>query len=135
VITEDSVPSASDTANPWIRLFRQIHDRYEPQQPFDNPTVFGMAVAFTFTEALRAAGPHPTRQSIVAAVNRGAVNFGGPGLAPLEYSLFNHAGYAGDQIGTVQNGSIVLSGPVFITHEAGPILAVPASRTAPPPHF
>jgi ABC-type branched-subunit amino acid transport system substrate-binding protein len=135
VITEDFLPSASDTTNPWITLFRRIHDTYQPQAPFDNPTVFGMAVAFTFTEALKAAGPHPTRQSIVAAVNRGAVNLGGPGLAPLDYSPFNHAGYAGEQIGTVRNGGIVLSGPVFITHETGPIVAVPVSRTTPPPHL
>jgi ABC-type branched-subunit amino acid transport system substrate-binding protein len=132
LLTEDFLPSASDTTNPWIQLFRQIHDTYEPQTPFDNPTVFGMAAAFTFTRALEAAGPDPTRASIVAAVNRGAVNFGGPGLAPLDYSPFNHAGYAGDQIGTVNNGGTVLSGPVFFTHETGPIISLPPATTRPP---
>jgi ABC-type branched-subunit amino acid transport system substrate-binding protein len=135
LITLDFLPSASDVDNPWIALFRQIHDTYEPQVPFDNPSVFGMAVAYTFTKALRAAGPNPTRQSIVAAINRGAVNLGGPGLAPLDYSPLNHAGYAGEQIGTVRNGGLVLTGPVFFTHDTGPIITVPASRTRPPQHF
>jgi ABC-type branched-subunit amino acid transport system substrate-binding protein len=115
LITQDFLPSAADTANRFIALFRQVHDAVEPQAPFDNLTVYGMAAAYTFTQALWAAGPHPTRRSVVAAVNRGAVNIGGPGLAPLEYSRFNHAGYAGERIGTVHNGAIVLSGPVFAT--------------------
>jgi ABC-type branched-subunit amino acid transport system substrate-binding protein len=132
LLTESFLPSASDTGNRWIQLVRQIHDTYEPQTPFDNPTVFGMAAAFTFTLALEAAGPHPTRASIVAAVNRGVVNFGGPGLAPLDYSFVNHAGYVGDQIGTIDNGSMVLSGPVFFTHETGPIIALPPVTTRPP---
>jgi ABC-type branched-subunit amino acid transport system substrate-binding protein len=132
LITQDYLPSASDTANPWIALFRHVHDAYEPQAPFDNMTVFGMAAAFTFTRALRAAGPHPTRQSIVAAVNLGEVNIGGPGLAPFDYSLLNHAGYGGEQIGTVGNGGIVLAGPVFFTHDTGPIITLPPSMTVPP---
>jgi ABC-type branched-subunit amino acid transport system substrate-binding protein len=125
LITQDFLPSATDMTNPWIRLFRRIHDAYELQAPFDNLTVYGMAAAVTFTRALRAAGPHPTRQSIVAAVNAGAVNHGGPGLAPLDYSPFNHAGYDGERIGTVREGGFVLSGPVFIAHDTGPIVARP----------
>jgi ABC-type branched-subunit amino acid transport system substrate-binding protein len=125
LLTLDFLPASADPDNPWIAWFRQIHDTYEPQVPFDNPTVFGMATAFTFTRALLAAGPNPTRPSIVAAINRGAVNFGGPGLAPLEYSAINHAGYAGERVGTVRNGALVLSGPVFITHDRGPIISLP----------
>jgi hypothetical protein len=135
VLTEDFLPSAADATNPWIKLFRQIHDTYEPQQPFDNPTVFGMTVAFDFTEALRAAGPNPTRESIVAAVNRGALNVGGPGLVPLDFSFVNHGGYAGERVGTVSDGAIVLAGPVFLVHDTGPILVVPANRARPPRHF
>jgi hypothetical protein len=132
LITQDYLPSAADAANPWIALFRHVHDIYEPTAPFDNMTVYGMAAAFTFTRALRAAGPHPTRQSILAAVNLGGVNSGGPGLAPFDYSLVNHAGYAGEQIGTVEDGGIVLTGPVFFTHDTGPIIALPPTTTTPP---
>jgi branched-chain amino acid transport system substrate-binding protein len=134
LMTEDDLPSATDTTNPWITLFRQIHDTYEPQQPFDNMTVFGMAAAYTFTRAIQAAGPNPTRRSLVAAVDFGAVNFGGPGLAPLDYSPFSHAGYGGEQLGTVENGGIVLGGPVYFTHDTGPIIALPPATPLPPPH-
>jgi ABC-type branched-subunit amino acid transport system substrate-binding protein len=135
LITQDYLPSASDAANPWIQLFRHIHDTYESQAPFDNMTIYGMTAAYNFTRALQAAGPHPTRQSIVAAVNFGAVNVGGPGLIPLAYSPFNHDGYAGEQIGTVQNGGIVLSGPVYATHNDGPVIALPPIITQPLHHF
>jgi ABC-type branched-subunit amino acid transport system substrate-binding protein len=131
LVTQDYLPSASDAANPWIALFRQVHDTYEPAAPFDNMTVYGMAAAFTFTRAMQAAGPHPTRHSIVAAVDLGEVNFGGPGLAPFDYSLVNHAGYGGEQIGTVETGGIVLTGPVFFTHDTGPIITLPPSTKSP----
>jgi ABC-type branched-subunit amino acid transport system substrate-binding protein len=135
LITQDYLPSAADTHNPWISLFRQIHDTYEAKAPFDNLTVYGMAAAYEFTRALRAAGPKPTRQSIVAAVNAGRVNVGGPGLVPLDYSPLNHAGYAGEQIGVVHNGVIMLNGPAFVTHDDDPIIAVDVTTTRPPRHF
>lgn len=115
--------------NPWIQLFRRIHDTYEPRAPFDNMTVYGMAAAYAFTRALESAAAHPTRQSIVAAVDFGAVNLGGPGLIPLAYSPFNHDGYGGEEIGEVRNGGIQLSGPVYITHDDGPVIAVPPVTT------
>jgi hypothetical protein len=59
---------------------------YEPQTTFENMTVYGMAAAYAFTRALQATGRHPTRRAIIAAVNHGAVNFGGPELVALEYS-------------------------------------------------
>ena len=135
LVTQDYLPSASDTASPWIALFRKIHDTYQPQAPFDNMTVYGMAAADAFTRALQAAGHDPTRQSIVAAVNFGTVNFGGPGLVPLADSPLDHDGYPGEQIGTVDNGGIVLRGPVYVTRGNGPVLAVPPVITSPPHHF
>jgi ABC-type branched-subunit amino acid transport system substrate-binding protein len=135
LITQDYLPSASDTANPWIQLFRQIHDTYEPQQPFDNMTIYGMAAADTFVTALRHAGRHPTRESIVAAVNSGAANIGGPGLILLQYSPLDHDGYLGEQIGVVRNGGIDLRGPVYITLGTGPVIPVPPIVTSPPHHF
>jgi hypothetical protein len=135
VLTLDYLPSASDTSSRWIALFRRVHDAYEPQAPFDNMTVFGMAAAVSFVQALRAAGPHPTRQSLIDAVRLGSVNLDGPGLAPLDFSPVNHAGFGGEQIGMVHNGGIVLSGPVYFTHDTGPIVALPARNTRPPRHF
>jgi hypothetical protein len=55
-------------------------------------TVYGMAAAYALTRALQAAGPDPTRQSVVAAVSHGAVNLAGPGLVPLDDSPLSHDG-------------------------------------------
>jgi branched-chain amino acid transport system substrate-binding protein len=132
LITQAQLPSASDTTNPWIRLFREIHDTYEPQTPFDNMTVYGMAAAYTFTSALQHAGRHPTRKSIVAAVNAGTVNSGGPGLVRLDYGATNHDGYPGEQIGAIENGALVLSGPVYKGRLTGPITVQPVTQSAPP---
>jgi ABC-type branched-subunit amino acid transport system substrate-binding protein len=123
LITQAHLPSASDDGNAWIRLFRQVHDQYEPNEPFDNMTVYGMAAAALFVQALRQAGPNPTRSSIVSAINGGAVNAGGPGLVSLGYSARNHDGYPGAQIGSIQNGSLVLSGPAYVAGPAGAITA------------
>jgi ABC-type branched-subunit amino acid transport system substrate-binding protein len=123
LITQAHLPSATDGDNAWIRLFRQVHDQYEPNQPFDNMTVYGMAAAALFVQALRQAGPNPTRSSIVSAINRGAVNAGGPGLVSLGYSARNHDGYPGAQIGSIQNGSLVLSGPAYEESPAGAVTA------------
>jgi ABC-type branched-subunit amino acid transport system substrate-binding protein len=135
VSTLDYLPSSSDADNSWVRLFRQVHDTYEPQQPFDNMTVYGMAAAYTFTRALRLAGRNPTRQSIVAAVNSGAVNADGPGLASFDFSRGNHAGFSGEQVGIVRDGGIVLSGPVYVTHDTGPIVVRRPSSASPPANF
>jgi len=57
LVTQDYLPSASDTASPWISLFREIHDTYQPQAPFDNMTVYGMAAAYAFTAPSRPQAP------------------------------------------------------------------------------
>ena len=79
-----------------------------------------MAAAYTFAQALKAAGQNPTRQSLVEAVDKGG--FTGPGLVPFRYSKTDHGGYAGAQIGQVKNGKIVLTGQPLTTDPAsGPI--------------
>jgi ABC-type branched-subunit amino acid transport system substrate-binding protein len=135
LVTQDYLPASNDTANAWITLFRKIHDAYEPNEPFDNMTVYGMAAAYTFTRALEHAGTNPTRRSIVAAIDSGAVNSAGPGLVQLDDSAQDHDGYPGEEIGTVQNGGIVLSGPVRYVGRSGKVAARPAITTSPPRTF
>ena len=135
LITQDYLPAANDVANPWIRLFRKIHDTYDAANPFDNMTVYGMAAAYTFTRALQHAGAHPTRRSIVAAINSGAVNSGGPGLVQLDDSAHDHDGYPGEEIGVVENGGIELSGPLYDLRRDGSVVGQPVVITTPPATF
>lgn len=132
LITQAHLPSAGDTADPWIRLFRKAHDQYDQAQPFDNLTVYGMAAAALFVQALRQAGQNPTRESIVAAIDRGAVNAGDPGVVSLDYSAGNHDGYPGAQVGTIRDGSLVLSGPAYVSGPGGSVTARPVVSTTPP---
>jgi ABC-type branched-subunit amino acid transport system substrate-binding protein len=119
-ITDGYLPSTSDLSNAWVKLFKQIHDQFDAKAPFDGNVEYGMASAYTFAQALKAAGKNPTRQSLVNAVE--STKFGGPGLVPFRYSKDQHGGYGGAQVGSVKNGAIVLSGPVFVTDPGtGPI--------------
>ncbi len=135
LITTSYLPSPNATTNPWIRLFRRIHDTYEPTQPFDALTVYGMAAAATFVQALQHAGRNPTRQSIVSAINAGAVNSGGPGLVPVAFSANDHDGYPGAQIGVIRNGALQLSGPLYDTSPSGHVSLRPITATSPPTTF
>jgi ABC-type branched-subunit amino acid transport system substrate-binding protein len=104
----------------WIKLFKQVHDQYIKDLPFDGNVLYGMAAAYTFAEALKGAGDDPTRDSLVAAVEAGLSP--GPGLVPFGYSDSSHEGFTGAQIGVIKNGAIELTGtPATTDTESGPI--------------
>ena len=126
-ITDAYLPPPTDTSNPWIQLFKKIHDKYDKGAPFDGNVEYGMAVGYTFAQVLKAAGKNPTRDSLVKAVEAGGLS--GPGLVPFRYSKDSHAGYTGAQIGTIKNGKIVYTGQPLTTDDgSGPI----KPYTAPP---
>jgi ABC-type branched-subunit amino acid transport system substrate-binding protein len=119
--TDGYLPSVSDTSNPWIALFKKIHDQYDAKAPFDGNVEYGMAAAYTFAAALKAAGDDPTRQDIVDALNEGKVA-PGPGLVPFRYADDDHGGFAGAQMGRLTNGKIRLIGtPMTAEPTGGPI--------------
>ena len=131
-ISDDYLPSPTDTSNSWIALFKKVHDQYEASAPFDGNTVYGMAQAYTFAEALMKAGKNPTRQGIVNAVESGLPP--GPGLVPFRYTKTEHGGYGGVAMTTInKNGQIVFIGPPLVTNPgSGPITQyTTAQATAP----
>ena len=40
-------------SNPWISLFKKIHDKYDASKLFDGNTVYGMSAGYLFVQALR----------------------------------------------------------------------------------
>jgi branched-chain amino acid transport system substrate-binding protein len=132
VISDNYLPSEFDATNPWIKLFKQIHDRYDASEPFDGNTVYGMSSGYLFVQALKGAGKNPTRQSIVNALNANGASYKGPGLVPFGFSKNYHGGYLGAQIGTVNNGQIITTGPVYQTRDTGPITIYSGGQPAPP---
>ncbi|MFE3238486.1 ABC transporter substrate-binding protein, partial [Kitasatospora indigofera] len=128
MITDAYLTPITDTSSSWYELFKKVRDQYAPNLPMTVNLNVGMATAYTFVQQLQAAGKNPTRQSIVAATEKGG--FTGPGLVPLGYSKSSHAGYIGVQIGTVQGNAIALQGQPLTTDAAdGPIVPY----TTPPP--
>jgi ABC-type branched-subunit amino acid transport system substrate-binding protein len=120
IITDGYLSSPADPTNSWIQLFKKIHDTYIPKLPFDGNVEYGMAAAYTFAEALKAAGQNPTRDSIVAAVEKGG--FSGPGLVPFAYSSSDHSGFTGTQMGVIKGLTIHLMGQPETTDDGtGPI--------------
>jgi ABC-type branched-subunit amino acid transport system substrate-binding protein len=126
-------PVASDTSNPWIQLFKRIHDQYDASEPFDGNTVYGMSVAYSFVQLLEKAGSNLTRKSLIDTVN--SANLVGPGPLPLTFSSSDHRGFEGEQMARFDSGAISVFGPVYKTFETGPIATYSASRTSPPAGF
>ncbi len=120
VVSDGYAPSAADTSNSWIQLFSKVAKQYDNNIPLDGNVLYGMASAYTFVQALQAAGPNPTRQGIIEAVEKNG--FSGPGLVPFRFSATDHSGYTGVRMGTITGGKFVESGPVYVTDDGtGPI--------------
>jgi ABC-type branched-subunit amino acid transport system substrate-binding protein len=132
-ITDGYLPSPNDTANPWVALFKKIHDQYDSSAPFDGNVEFGLASAYTFVQALQAAGKNLTRQGIVNAVNTMGASWKGPGLVPYRYSTTDHGGYAGVQMARVTGGKIVAFGTPQTTDPASGPITPYTTPQAPPP--
>jgi ABC-type branched-subunit amino acid transport system substrate-binding protein len=131
IITDGYLSSPGDPSNSWIQLFKQIHDQYIPKLPFDGNVLYGMAVAYTFAEALKAAGSNPTRDGIVKAVEAGLPQ--GPGTVPFRYSDSSHAGFTGAQIGVIKGTAIELQGTPMTTDDgSGPVQSSSAKQPEAP---
>ncbi len=120
LISDSYLPPLS-ASNSWYVLFKKVHDQYEPKAPLDGNFFFGMAVAYTFVQAMLKAGRNPTRADLVSAIQGGLPQ--GPVVAPFAYSSTNHAGATGAYIGVIQNGVGVQQGPVLTTDTSatGPV--------------
>jgi ABC-type branched-subunit amino acid transport system substrate-binding protein len=122
IITDAYISSPADPSNSWIQLFKQIHDKYISNLPFDGNVLYGMAVAYTFAEALKAAGSNPTRDGIVKAVEQGLPQ--GPGTVPFRFSGTSHAGFTGAQIGVISGDTIKLTGSPMTTDDGSGAITV-----------
>ena len=96
-ISDTYLPMLTDATNPWVTLFKSIEATYAPSLPWDGNVEYGMSEAYTFVQALKAAGQNPTRASIVAAVQNSHWT-DGPGLTPYAYSSTDHNGFTGVQM-------------------------------------
>ena len=122
IVTSGYLPAATDTSNPWIALFKQIHDQYISSLPWDGNVEYGMAVAYSFVQLMKKAGRNPSRQDVINTLEHGQLDQG-PGLVPFQYSSSNHLGYSGIQMATIQNGAASYTGPVYTATVSGGVTA------------
>jgi branched-chain amino acid transport system substrate-binding protein len=134
MITDTYLPPVTDTANPWIALFQKIAKQYAPTLPWDGNVGYGVAEAYTFVQALKAAGQNPTRASIVAAIQNSHWT-DGPGLTPYAYSASDHNGFTGvEMVQTGADGTFTVLGPVQVTDDttSGAITTFSGTASTPP---
>ncbi len=127
------LPPAANTSDPWITLFKKIHDKYDASQPFDGNTVYGMSMAYYTSLAMKAAGQNPTRQSLINAINSQGSTWVGPGLVPMGYSATQHLGFMGGEIVTIgANNTVTPSSPIYVTNVNGAVTTHASAETPVP---
>jgi ABC-type branched-subunit amino acid transport system substrate-binding protein len=125
-ISDAYLPLPQDTSNSWIALFQKVDQQYDDNAVFDGNVEYGMALAYTTVQALKAAGKDLNRGDLIAAVEKGG--FTGPGLVPFRFSSDDHSGYAGTQIVQITGGKPKTVGPVYTTDDGnGPLQEVTAT--------
>jgi ABC-type branched-subunit amino acid transport system substrate-binding protein len=130
IITDGYLPSLGSTSNSWIQLFTKIHSQYLPKLPLDGNVAFGMAVGYTFVQAMLKAGRNPTRQDLVNAINAGLPQ--GVSVAPYAYSATNHDGITGAYMAVIKNGVLVPTGPTQVTDTSAGGAVTTYSSSQPP---
>src|SRR6516225_5986348 len=132
IITDSYLPTLGNTGNSWIALFKKVHDTYDANAPFHVNVLYGMAVAYTFVQAMLKAGKNPTRASVVKTIEGGLPQ--GASVAPYNYSMTDNGGTSGASIGVIMNGVLAQQGPVWTTDTTptGPVTAFSGSQPAAP---
>ncbi|MCP2327755.1 ABC-type branched-subunit amino acid transport system substrate-binding protein [Hamadaea flava] len=125
------LPLMFDANDPWIQLFQKVNKDFGGGAEFDGNVIYGMSVAYLFVQVLQAAGKDLSRESLLAAVEKGG--YQGPGLAPLRYAKGDHSGYGGERMVKVSGGVQQFFGPTYETDEADAPVKEYAGTPATPP--
>jgi ABC-type branched-subunit amino acid transport system substrate-binding protein len=131
VIGTRYLPSSRAADDPWTAYFKGIHDKYIPKEPFTDTLLYGMVQAYTFGQALKAAGRDLTRQKLIDAMSSGELK--GPGLTPFAFSKDDHAGYTGALVFQIAaDGSVkTLQEPRVTDRENGEVTPYQGERPSP----
>ena len=131
------MPDAADTADEYVKFFREINDKYNKGVDFDNNVLAGMNGGVMVAQALKAAGPKPTRKKLIAAIENSGASFASAGLAPLAFSRTSRVGYTGYWIGKYNaTGAIIpveAKNVIYTTDSGnGPVVKGTSKRPALP---
>jgi branched-chain amino acid transport system substrate-binding protein len=104
IMTSQYIPGIDQADNPWVQLWQKVWDESGQEGELSNYRIYGMSFAYTFVQALQAAGEDLTRDGLVDAIEEQGGDFVGPQLAPYRYSSDSHLGISGMQIVELQDG-------------------------------
>jgi ABC-type branched-subunit amino acid transport system substrate-binding protein len=114
VLSTQYIPGVDQPDDPWMKLWQKVWDE-QGDGELSNYRVYGMSQAYTFVQALQAAGENPTREGIVAAVEKAGGDFEGPGLAPFRFTSESHLGISGMSVVEIKAGVGEELTPVLVT--------------------
>ena len=131
------MPDAADTADEYVKFFRELNADYNKGVEFDNNVLAGMNGGMMVAQALKAAGPNLTRKRLIAAVENSGASFASAGLAPLAFSRTSRVGYTGYWIGQYNaTGAIIpveAKNVIYTTDSGnGPVVKGTSKRPALP---
>ncbi|WP_007026165.1 ABC transporter substrate-binding protein, partial [Saccharomonospora iraqiensis] len=132
-LTTEYLSGVEDSDDPWPQLWQKVWSEHGGEGELTNYRIYGMAQAYTFVQALQAAGPDLTREGLVEAVEQAGGGFEGPTLAPFRYSADSHAGVGGVKVSRITGeGSEDLT-PVRLTDNGDAEITTMEGEQAPPP--
>ncbi|CAN5350091.1 ABC transporter substrate-binding protein [soil metagenome] len=115
VMTTEYIPSVADTDSPWTQLWNEVWDASGEDGELTNFKIYGMSEAYTFVQALVAAGDDLTREGLISAIEEQGGDFAGPNLAPYRYSADSHLGISGMRISEIKGVASTPLTPVLVT--------------------
>lgn len=115
VMTTEYLSGVDAPEDPWVQLWQKVWDEHGDGSPLTNYRIYGMSQAYTFVQALQAAGEDLTREGIVEALEQAGGDFEGPGLAPFRYSEESHLGISGMKVVEIKGGVGEELTPVMVT--------------------
>jgi branched-chain amino acid transport system substrate-binding protein len=115
VLTTEYLAGVDAPDDPWVQLWQRVWDQHGGEGQLTNYRIYGMAQAYTFVQALQAAGPNPTRDGIVDALEQIGSELEGPPLAAYRYSENSHMGVEGLQVSRLEGGAAEPLTPVLVS--------------------
>ncbi|WP_409493004.1 ABC transporter substrate-binding protein [Amycolatopsis sp. cmx-11-12] len=115
VLTTEYLPGVDAPDNAWTKLWQNIWKAHGKGGDLTNYRIYGMAQAYTFVQALQAAGRDLTRERVVEVIQQSGKTFEGPGLAPFRYTADSHMGISGMSVVELNGGVGKDLTPVLVT--------------------
>lgn len=115
VFTTEYIPGVANADDPWVQLWQKVWDEHGNGEPLTNFEIYGMSQAYTFVQALVAAGEDLTREGLIEAVEGWDPDEPGPNLAPYRFSADSHLGISGMRLVEIKSGKGAPLSEVLVT--------------------